>query len=109
MAKYKLTAEGFTILEPPNKSIPIDTRNTHYREYLQWVADGGVPDPADPPSPPTQDELDRDAAKLYTKALKNMTPAEVQTWVDNNINTLADAKDALKTLAVAVSILARRL
>jgi len=36
-----------------------------------------------------------------------MTPAQVMTWVDNNINTLADAKDAIKTLAVAVGILAR--
>jgi phosphoenolpyruvate-protein kinase (PTS system EI component) len=50
-------------------------------------------------------------AKQYAKlqALSTMTPAQVQTWVQNNVNTLADAKDALKTLAVAVGILARRL
>lgn len=55
-----------------------------------------------------QDAMD---AKQYAKlqALSTMTPAQVQTWVQNNVNTLADAKDALKTLAVAVGILARRL
>ena len=50
------------------------------------------------------------AAKSYAKltALKNMTPAQVQTWVDNNVTNLAEAQDAIKTLAVAVSILARK-
>ena len=42
-------------------------------------------------------------------ALRTMTPAQVQTWVQNNVNTLADAKDALKTMAVALCILARRI
>lgn len=61
-----------------------------------------------PPSADDQDALD---AKAYPKlsALSAMTPAEVQTWVQGNVNTLAEAKDAIKTLAVAVSILARRL
>jgi hypothetical protein len=61
-----------------------------------------------PPSADDQAALD---AKAYSKlaALTTMTPAEVQTWVQNNVNTLAEAKDAIKTLAVAVSILARRL
>jgi hypothetical protein len=78
-------------------------------------------------SPPTQAQVDAalaqidaaataqaadvSAAKQYAKlqALKNMTPAQVGAWIDANINNLADAKDALKTLAIAVSVLARRL
>ena len=58
-----------------------------------------------------QSAQDTQDAKQYAKlqALSTMTPAQVQTWVQNNVNTLADAKDALKTLAVAVGILARRL
>lgn len=61
--------------------------------------------------PPTQEELDKQAAGQYAKliALRNMTPTQVQSWIDANINNLADAKDALKTLAVAVGILARKL
>jgi len=56
MAKYKLIAyEGNTvaILQkedlPPNisKSIPLDEANTDYQEYLEWVAKGNTPDPAD--------------------------------------------------------------
>ena len=65
----------------------------------------------DPPPPPTQDEIDATAAKTYGKlaALKGMTPAQVQALVDANVSTLADVKDALKTLAIAASILARRI
>ena len=29
--------------------IPFDPANTDYQEYLEWVADGGVPEPADTP------------------------------------------------------------
>ena len=28
-------------------SIPLDPANTDYQEYLKWVAEGGVPEPAD--------------------------------------------------------------
>src|SRR5512139_442200 len=70
-------------------------------------------DVADPPIPRTvpQEELDAQAARTYPKLviLMQMTPAQVNSWVDQNVLTLADAKDALKTLAIAVSVLARRL
>ena len=58
-----------------------------------------------------QDDLDRVSVKTHAKlvALKNMTPAQVQAWCDANITNLATAKDALTTLAIAVSVLARRL
>jgi hypothetical protein len=55
-----------------------------------------------------QDRIDaRSYAKL--KALVSLTPTQIQNYIQNNVNTLADAKDALKTLAIAVGILARRL
>ena len=74
-----------------------------------------TPDPADPPSAEqiaaAQDAQDAAAAKQYAKlkALAQMTPTQVDNWVTANVNNLADAKDALKTLAIAVSVLARRL
>lgn len=54
---------------------------------------------------------DATAVKTYQKlvALKTMTPAEVQSWVQANVNTLADVKDAIKTLAVGVGFLARNI
>lgn len=71
---------------------------------------------------PTQEQLyaiaaavkyqqDVAAAKAYAKltALKAMTPAQVQTWVAANVTNLAQTQDAIATLAVAVSLLARRL
>ena len=30
-------------------SIPLNEANRHYQEYLEWVAEGGVPEPADTP------------------------------------------------------------
>ena len=54
---YKLQNDFFTgnpsavIKEVGNMTItiPFDTANTDYQEYLEWVADGGVPEPADTP------------------------------------------------------------
>ena len=91
--------------------IPINVENKDYEDFLDWVAKGNTPLPKDPPPPPTQDELDAQASRNYAKlaALRAMTPAQVSSWVDANINNLADAKDALKTLAIAVGILARRI
>ena len=54
---------------------------------------------------------DATAAKADAKltALGNMTPAQVRNWVAANVANLADAKDVLATLAVAVSVLARKI
>lgn len=59
----------------------------------------------------TQDEADKQTARGYAKlaALKAMTPAQVSAWADANITTLAQARDAIKTLAIAVAILSRRI
>lgn len=59
----------------------------------------------------TPDEQDAEAARSYAKlrTLAGMTPAQVQTWVAANVTTLAQAQDAIATLAVAVSVLARKL
>ncbi len=58
-----------------------------------------------------QDAADTLAAKQYAKlvALKSMSPAQISSWVDANVTNLAQAQDAIKTLAVAVGILARKL
>lgn len=54
---------------------------------------------------------DTTAANAYAKlsALRNMSPAQVQTWVNTNVTNLAQAQDAITTLAIAVSILSRKL
>ena len=54
---------------------------------------------------------DAEDAKAYAPlaALAQMTPAQIQTYIQNNVTDLASAKTAIKTLAVAVGILARRI
>ena len=54
-------------------------------------------------------DADRASIKAYNKftALVAMNPAQVSTWVDNNVTTLAQAQDAIKTLAIICSYLGR--
>jgi hypothetical protein len=53
MVKYKKTlmndgTEADVILRTTdNANIPVDEANTDYQEYLEWVADGNTPEPAD--------------------------------------------------------------
>lgn len=108
---YKLINEKFIKRIDDGATIPNDDKNHDWIDYQAWLALGNVPDPADPPPPPTQDEIDTAAAKQYAKltALRAMTPTQVQAWVAANVTNLPQAQDAIATLAVAVSILARRL
>ena len=48
-------------------------------------------------------------ADAKAAALGAMTPAQVRAWVASNVSNLADAKDLIATLAVAVSVLFRKL
>lgn len=107
---YKLISVGVLRIAD-GAFIPPDNKNSDWQVYQKWLSDGNTPLPKDPDPLPTQDEIDATAAKSYGKlaALKGMTPAQVQAWVDANVSTLADVKDALKTLAIAASILARRI
>lgn len=77
-----------------------------------WIAEGNTPLPADPPLPPTQDEIDADAARTYPKlaALKGMTPAQASAWVETNITGIPPAaKDFLKTIAMLACVQARKI
>ena len=49
MADYQLTTSDSIIRTEDGACIPADPANRDYAEYLQWVEDGGVPDPYVPP------------------------------------------------------------
>lgn len=74
------------------------------------------------PRQPTDEEIAYEAMRAQERAdkeaitrgdkqrpLLEMTPAQIRTWIDSNVRNLSEAKDVLATLAVAVSVLARRL
>ena len=58
-----------------------------------------------------KNSADMTAARSYAKlnALRGLSPEQISNWVDGNVTNLAQAQDAIKTLAIAVSVLARRL
>jgi hypothetical protein len=69
---YQLTT-GETILRTTDGAfIPPDPANTDYAAYLQWVEQGGTPEPA--PAPPAPVEL-TPAEKL---AASGLTVAELK-------------------------------
>lgn len=48
LIKDNLTNEISTVQRlADNAFIPFDPANTDYQEYLQWVAEGNTPEPAD--------------------------------------------------------------
>jgi hypothetical protein len=58
MADYQLTATDATVIRTEDGAcIPNDPANRDYAEYLQWLADGGVPDPVPPKVVATLDSV----------------------------------------------------
>lgn len=108
MSLYKLTQSG-VIRGALN--IPADRLNADWQQYQLWLAAGNAPDPADPLPLRSPDLVDADAAKAIAAvvALRNMTPSQATAWVVANVNTLADAKSLLGTMAAVLCVLARRL
>ena len=45
---YKLTQENQVKRIADNAFIPFDPANTDYKKYLEWLAEGNTPEPADP-------------------------------------------------------------
>ena len=73
MAAYKLLRTGAIQRQADSATIPLDLGNRDYQEYLAWVADGNIPDPADPAPLVYRDGLAVDQRLRTT----NATPAEL--------------------------------
>jgi hypothetical protein len=123
---YKLIRGTLDVLHiVEGKTIPADPRNADFQQFVRWRdgwverrPDGmdvfhepNVPMPADPAPAPSKDEIDTADALAYAKlrAMRDMTPAEVGAWVDANVTNFAQAKDAIRTLAIGFCVLIRKL
>src|SRR5512143_1692574 len=82
MTDYQLIKVG-VLRRLDGANIPADALNKDWREYLVWLAQGNVPDPADPdplPDPPeTRIQSDKLLAAIciYFGNLAGKTPAQV--------------------------------
>jgi hypothetical protein len=113
----------FKRTKDPLVVIKVGTREFHpvadSTEYLEWLSKGNTPEPEDPPTPEelaietaeAKFKQDTTEAKAYQKlkALSNMSPSQVSTWVEANVTNLNQAQDAIKTLAIGMSVLIRRI
>jgi len=77
MTDYQLTASGTVIHVSTGKAIPADVKNRHHREYLAWVAAGGVPLPAPEPESDTELEEQRAAAMQKVRDTAGLSDAEL--------------------------------
>lgn len=120
MNRYELRAVG---VFDRQADMLVSPGMPEWSEYMEVMARGETVDPMPPPPPPpppsaeevaaradnastevVRDELRIDAA---VRALRNRTPAQVDAWIDANVNSLADARAVLKILARIVALLAR--
>jgi len=71
---YKLTQNESILRLSDNAFIPPDERNIDYQEYLEWLAEGNTPLPADPiPEPePLTPQQKLEASGLTVEELREL-------------------------------------
>jgi hypothetical protein len=108
MAAYSILEFGIR-RNADSTFIPIDPNNRDYADYLDWVSQGNVADPyvVDPSiaiRAARKATFDADAtrADLIAK-LTSSTPAQISTYVDNNVTNLAEARAMFKKILLVLS------
>lgn len=82
---YKQTNSASIIRLSDNAVIPADERNTDYQAYLCWIADGNIPEPADPIPEKTYAELrvaEYPPITDYIDGIVKGDTAQVQAYID---------------------------
>lgn len=107
MGAYQKTEDVNTIRRTRDGLfIAVDPNNRDYQKYLKDVEAGEVLDPYVPPPADTRrNDLrsDTDAVDLMTQ-LQGSSPAQIRSYVNSNVNNIADAKQMLvKILLILAS------
>ena len=94
---YQLTSGDTIVRLTDNALIPADPGNRDYREYLEFLEAGGVPEPAPPPPPPAPDYVAfwdaLMASTLYASIREqSFTSLPMNTLATELIALLGDAK-----------------
>jgi hypothetical protein len=111
MSQYQLHYSGKAIIEHlvsqdkdgqpllSQRLIPIDPSNWAYNAYQNWLADGNVPDPADPAPAPNPQEVANNA--LYTD-MKDKYQNTVSTLqgIEQDLTNIKGRADTLSTIAI---------
>lgn len=103
MAEYQLTADGGIVRTVDGAAIPNDPNNRDRQVYDDWRGAGNAPDPyvAPPPTPEqvrvTTFQNDANRADMITR-LRTATPAQIDSWVDANVTTLAQGREVFKKI-----------
>lgn len=89
MADYQLTATDMILRTEDSACIPPDPANRDYAEYLQWVENGGVPDPyvapePVPPQPTTQDQVLYDHENRL-RSIEGLPPLSLDEFITREI------------------------
>ena len=98
---YKLTKHTSIVRLADNASIPADPANTDYQEYLDWIAAGNTPEPAQ-----TAAEIAAEVAALKSAAalaaLAAIDAASIRS-IREYIASKPDAPQILKDYEVKAS------